>query len=105
MPGIRMLAACPELQQYLAVDDFQTVRVSDLAAAPGTEVLPVAVEDHDRRILALEHVNAVLRIRRHPADQPERLPGRQFAEIADQLVGVFIRLSLCHAVFLPLMAT
>ncbi len=42
------------------VDDFQTMRVRDLTAAPGAEVLPLAVEYHHRGILALEYVNAIL---------------------------------------------
>jgi len=46
-------------------------------------VLPFAVEDHDRRIPALEHVYAVPRIRRHPAYQPERFSVGRFEKIAD----------------------
>ena len=119
-----MHAPLPQLQERLAVqgerfrdrvgavgrvddiaDDFQTMRVGDLATAPGAQVLAVAVENHDRRILALKDVNAVLRIRRHPADQPEGLSLGQFEEVGDQLVSVFARADLCHAVFLPEMRT
>ena len=115
-----MPAARAELQQGFAVererlrdrvgavgrvnrvaDDFQTVRIGDLAAAPGAQVLALPVEHHDRGILALEDVNAVLRIGRHPADQPKGLSGRQFEEIGDQLVSVFTSAKLCHAVLLP----
>ncbi len=46
-------------------------------------MLPLAVEDYDRRIPALEHVDAVLRIGRHPADQPERFSVGRFEKIAD----------------------
>jgi hypothetical protein len=83
------------------VDDFQTMRVGDRAAAPGAQVLALAVEDQHRGILALEYVNAVLRICRHPANQAERLSGGQFEEIADQLVGVFARADLCHCCLPP----
>src|SRR5262249_24321018 len=79
----------------------QTVRVRDLAAAPGAQIFALAVEDHHRGILALEHVNAILRIGRHPADQPERLSVGQFEEIADLLVGVFARPDLCHGCLPP----
>jgi len=80
-------------------DDFQTVRVGDLAAAPGSQILAIAVKDHDRRVLALKDVDPVLLVGRDPTDQPEGLPWRQFAEIADQLVTVFAYTSLCHAAF------
>jgi hypothetical protein len=100
--GVRMLAALAELHERLAVqrerlgdrvgavggvngiaDNFQTVRVGDLAAAPGAEILAVAVKDHDRRVLALEDIDAVLRIGRHPTDETKGFPGGQFAEITD----------------------
>src|ERR1700720_289436 len=115
-----MLAARAELQQYLAVqgkrlrdrvgaiggvddvtDDFQTVRVGDLTAAPRTQVLALAVEHYDRRVLALKYVNAVLRIGRHPADQPEGLSRWQFAKTPDQLIGVFAGANLGLCCFPP----
>src|SRR6516162_6749105 len=118
--GVRMPAARSELQQRLAVegerlrdrvgavgrvdrvaDNFEAMRVGDLTAAPSAEVFAVAVENHDRRVLALEHINAVLRIGRYAADQPEGLPGGQFAEIVDQLVGVFACADLCHCCLPP----
>ena len=117
--GIGVDAALTELHQRFAVegeglgdrvgavgrvdrvaDDLQPVRVGDLAAAPGAEIFAVAVEHHDRRIPALEHVDVVLRIGRHPADQPERFAVGRFEEIGDQLVGVFARADLCHCRFL-----
>ena len=55
-------------------DNFQTMRVDNLAAPPGAQVLPLAVEHYDRRVLALEDVDAILRIRRHPADQHAGCP-------------------------------
>jgi hypothetical protein len=74
-----MRAARPELQERLAVqverlrdrvravggvddiaDDFQTVRVGDLTAAARAQILALAVEHYDRRVLALKYVNAVL---------------------------------------------
>jgi hypothetical protein len=42
------------------VDDFQTMRVLDGAAAPGAQIFPFAVEYHHRGVLALEYVNPVL---------------------------------------------
>ena len=90
MASVGVDAALAELQQGLAVqgerlrdrvgaigrvdhvtDDLQAVRVGDLAAAPGTQIFPLAVEDHNGGILALEHINAVPPIGRYPADQPE----------------------------------
>src|SRR3984893_8151929 len=115
MAGIGMDAALTELQEGLAVqgerfrdrvgaiggvdnivDDFQTMRIGDRAAAPGAQVLPLPVEYHHRGILALEYVNPILRIGRHPADQPEGLPGGQFEEIGYQLIGIGARANLCH---------
>ena len=77
--GVGVHAALAEFQQWFAiqrerlrdrvgaiggvdnvVDDLQAMRVRDLAAAPGAEVLPVAIEHHDRGVLALEDVDAVL---------------------------------------------
>src|SRR6516162_2371095 len=97
--GVGMPAALAELQERLAIqgerlgdrvgavggvdgiaDDFQAMRVGDLAAAPGAEILAFAVKHYDRRVLALEDIDTVLRISRHPADQTEGFPGGQFAE-------------------------
>src|ERR1700736_1661947 len=58
-----------------SVNDLQAVRVGNLAAAPGAQVLALAVEHHDRGILALEHVDPILRIGRDPAGQPKGLSG------------------------------
>jgi hypothetical protein len=44
---------------------------------------------------------AVLRIGRHPADQPERLSLGQFEKIADQLIGVFAGANLRHCCLPP----
>ena len=77
-------------------DDLEPVRVGDLARTPGAQVFAIAIEHHDRRVLALEDIDAVVIIGRHPADQPERLSVGQFQEIADQLVGVFACAKLCH---------
>ena len=83
------------------VDDFQPVGISDLAGAPGTQVFSLPVEYHHRRILALEYVDAILRIGCHPADQPEFFSIRQFEKIANQLVGMFGSSNLCHRCSLP----
>src|SRR5580700_10956096 len=118
--GVGMDAALAERQQRLAVqgerlrhrvaaiggvddvvDDFQPVRVGDLAAAPRAQVLAFAVEHHHRRILALEYVDAVLRVGRHPADHPELFSRRQFGKIVDHLVGIFARANLCHGCLPP----
>jgi len=77
-------------------DDLQAVRVLDRTAAPGAEVFPLAIEDDHRRILALEDINAVLRVRRHPANQSEPLTVRHFEEVADQLIGMSARANSCH---------
>jgi hypothetical protein len=82
-------------------DDLQTVRVGHFATAPGTEIFSVAAEHDDRRVLALKDVDAVLLIGRHPADHPEGLPGGQFEEVADHLVGIFTGADLCHFRFPP----
>ncbi len=76
-------------------------RTTKAAAKVRKSKLSVAVEDHDRRILALEHVNPILQIRRHPADQPEGFTVRQFEEIGDQLTGVWQVPTCAIAVFLP----
>ena len=55
--------------------------------------------DKYRRDVA-EDEDAILRIRRHPADQ-HRLSREQFAEIADQLVGLLPVPTCAIAVFLP----
>src|SRR6516225_6623876 len=77
------------------------MRVGDLAAAPGAQIFPLAVKDHHRGILALEYVNPVLPVGRHPADQPEGLSRWKLKEIADQLVAVFARSKLCHRCLPP----
>src|SRR5262249_8125465 len=64
--------------------------------APGAEICTLAVKDHNWGILALGHIDPVLRIGRHPANQPESLAGGQFEKIADQLVGIVTRADLCH---------
>ena len=120
--GVGMHAALAEFQQGFAVqrerlrdrvgavggvndviDDFQPVRVGDLAGAPGGEVVAVAVEHHHRGVLALEHIDAVLQVGRHPADQAEFFPVGEFEEVADQLVGVVACADLGHCWFLPRM--
>src|SRR6266496_1937662 len=68
---------------------------------PGESFGMVSRVATDSRILALEYVDAVLRVGRHPADHPERFARRQFRKIADQLVGIFARADLCHCCFPP----
>src|SRR5262249_35956040 len=60
--------------------------------APAVEEVPLAVEHHDRGILALVEVHAVLRIHRHVADVAGRESTRSFSEGADDVVHV-----LAHA--------
>jgi hypothetical protein len=83
------------------VHDLQPVRIGDLTGAPCAQVLSVAVEHHDRGVLALEDVDAVLRIGRHPADQAEPFSVGEFEKIADQLVAVWASADLCHCCVPP----
>jgi len=45
------------------------------------------VEDHDWRVLALEDVEAILRIGRHRADDPKRLPRGSLGNL-DEFVSI-----------------
>jgi hypothetical protein len=115
-----MHAALAELQQGLAVegerfcdgagavggvddviDDFQPVRVGDLAGAPGAQIGAVAVEHHHRRVLALEDVDAVLRVGGYAADQAEPFSVGEFEEIADHLIGAVACAGLGHCCVPP----
>src|SRR5262249_35238714 len=78
------------------VDDGHTVRVCDGTDAPAVEVVTVAVEDHHGRIRALEDIDAILGISRHCADDPQRLPSREFGEVLDEFVSIFAGANLCH---------
>src|SRR5438270_8906083 len=77
-------------------DDLQAVRVGHLVAAPGAEILAVAVEHDDGRVAALEDIDAVLCVGRYPAYQSKGLAVGRFEEVADHLVGVFAGANLCH---------
>ena len=90
--GIRTIGGVDDV-----VDDFQAVRVGDLAGAPGAEPGAVAVEDDDRRVPALEDVDAVLTVGGDAAYQAETLAIWEFEEIADHFVGV----GLGHCCFPP----
>jgi hypothetical protein len=115
LAGIRMLTGGTERQLDLAVererfrdrvraigrvdgvaDDFEAVRVGHIPRPPRGEMPAVAVEDDDRRVPPLKHIDAVLIVGRDPADEPERLAVGRFDEIADDLVGVFASTDLCH---------
>src|ERR1700721_610578 len=56
----------------------------------------LGTEAEGRGVAALKHIDAVLIVRRHSADQAERFSIRRFEEIADQLVGVSARVSPAH---------
>jgi hypothetical protein len=58
------------------IDDAETVGVGDGAAAPGAEVVAVAVEHDDGWILPLKRVDAVLRVGGHRAHLTEGPPAR-----------------------------
>src|SRR5262249_51848342 len=66
--------------------DEDPVRVAEALASPRGEEVAVAVEDQHRRILPLVEVDAVLRVHRHVADEPEPPARRQRAPGADDVV-------------------
>src|SRR5207302_8005495 len=120
LAGIGMPSRGAELEYHLAVqgerlcdrvgavgrvdrvaDDLEAVRIGDLARTPVAEIFTVAVEHHDRRISALKDIDAVLRVGRDPADQPEGLAGGRFEELADYFVAVLAGADLRHRLTLP----
>src|SRR5215475_8302902 len=52
------------------VDNGHPVRVGDGTDPPAVEIIALAVEDHDWRVLTLKDIDAILGIRRHGADYP-----------------------------------
>ena len=56
------------------IDDFQPVRVGDLACTPGAQVVSIAIEHHHGGISALEDIDTVLQIGGHPTDQAKFFP-------------------------------
>src|SRR5262245_12897802 len=72
------------------------MRFLDRADSPATQVIPIAIEHHYGRILALKHVDAVLRVGRYPAHHSERFSFGHLGKIAYQFVGVLARPKLCH---------
>src|SRR6185503_19534999 len=72
------------------------MRVLDRAVAPAAQVIPVAVENHHRRILALENVDAVPGIGRNAADHSHGFALGHPGKIAHQFVGMLARAELCH---------
>jgi hypothetical protein len=82
-------------------DDLEAVGIGDLARTPGAEIFTVAVEHHDGRVSPLKDIDAVLRVGRDPADQPEGLAVGRFEEIADYFVAVLAGADLRHSVILP----
>src|SRR5438034_3802637 len=91
------LAVQRELQRHVVVTigeiddvvvDGDPVRIGDGAAAPRSQVVAVAVEHDDGRILSLERVDAVLGISGDGADRAERPPGGQRGPRLVYLVAV-----------------
>jgi hypothetical protein len=78
------------------IDDFQSVRFLHRADAPAAEVVAVAVEHHHRRILALKHIDTILRIGRHAADHAKGLALGHLGPVADQFVGIVAAAEFCH---------
>src|SRR5215813_931711 len=87
--SVRMDTTLPDHLQWLAVQgeghrdgirpicniddivhDGHAVRVCDGADTPAAEVVTLAIKDHDRRVLALEDIDAILGVCRHGANYP-----------------------------------
>src|SRR5207244_3840790 len=66
-------------------DDFETVRTLEFSRSPGPEEFSIRVEYQHRGILALENIEAVLGIRREPADQAKGLAFGQLRKVLDEL--------------------
>ena len=70
----------------LAVDP-QAVGLLDQPLAPGAEVFPVAVEDHDGRLAPMEDEDAVGGVGRHGRDLTELDRARRLGPAGDHLVS------------------
>src|ERR1700674_1940258 len=77
------------------------MRALVLAGAPGSQVGAVGVEHDDRRVFALEDVDAVLRVGGYEADEAEFLAVGEFEEVGDEVVGVVACAELGHWCFPP----
>jgi len=95
----------PVGQIHDIVGDVDAMRIGEGADAPAAQVGPVAVEDHHRRVLALEHIDPILGVGRDRAHVAERLSWWKRRPVLDELVRVFSLSNRRHVSLLsPLLA-
>jgi hypothetical protein len=68
--------------------DVDAVGVGERADAPAAPVRAVSIEDQHGRVLALEDVDLIVRVRGHRACVAERLARGQLRPVFDELVRV-----------------
>ncbi len=93
--GIGTIGGVADVIYYL-----EAMRLLHRTSAPSAEVIALAVKDDDRRILALKHIHAILRVGRDPTHDAERLSGRHLGPIGNSFVSVITATRCCHVVLL-----
>ena len=71
--------------------DKNAMRPDEFARTPRVEELAFLVEDDDRVLAAIEHVDVVFRVARHPRDFGERITLGQLFPTLDHFVFDFVR--------------